>query len=110
MSPLLKDFLNKRIVVVTTDGQCVKAVLEGFDKSTNLLLSDVQDRVSGDVVASSYLMRGNQVVCCGLLEEEPSLQPDFGAESVITQLKDTKNIVPDEHLIWQRVWGMKAGK
>lgn len=110
MSPLLKDFLNKRIVIITTEGQCVTATLEGFDKSTNLLLSNVRERVSGDVVASSYLMRGNQVVCCGLLEEAEGLGPDLTSDTVYTELKDTKNYVRDEHLIWQSVWAMKAGK
>ncbi|SCU97484.1 LANO_0E16138g1_1 [Lachancea nothofagi CBS 11611] len=106
MSPLLKDFLNKRIVVVTTEGQCVCATLEGFDKSTNLLVSEVRDRVSGAHIATSYMMRGNQIVCCGLLDETDGSDTALVGPEAPT-LKDTKNVVHDEHLIWQRVWASK---
>ncbi|CEP62679.1 U4/U6-U5 snRNP complex subunit LSM8 LALA0_S06e01178g [Lachancea lanzarotensis] len=103
MSPLLKDFLNKRVVVVTTEGQCVCATLEGFDNSTNLLISQVKDRVSGENLASSYVLRGNQIVCCGLLEDSEKELAFQGAKS----LKDTRNYVPDEHVVWQQVWAQK---
>lgn len=119
MSPLLKDFLNKRVVVVTTDGQCFIALLEGFDKNTNLLLSDVRERFNHALVASSYLMRGTQVVCCGLLSEQgdlgfmlpstPASAPSSG-QAPTTALKDTKNRIPNEHQIWEKVWAAKTAK
>ncbi|SCU91383.1 LADA_0F09626g1_1 [Lachancea dasiensis] len=107
MSPLLKDFLNKRIVVVTTEGQCVCATLEGFDKSTNLLLSEAQDRISGSHLASSYMVRGSQIVCCGLLEDGAAALGSEETGAGVTALKDTRNIVEDEHLVWKRVWASR---
>ncbi|SCU82502.1 LAME_0C01464g1_1 [Lachancea meyersii CBS 8951] len=106
MSPLLKDFLNKRIVVITTEGQCVCATLEGFDNSTNLLISQVKNRVSGEKIASSYVLRGNQVVCCGLLEDSANPELDLASLGV-APLKDTRNYVPNEHVVWQHVWAKK---
>lgn len=105
MSPLLKDFLNQRIVAVTTEGQCLVAMLQGFDKNTNLLLSDVHERFTGKAVSPAYILRGSEVVFCGLLEE--SAEEKFG-DSVPSPLRDTKNRVPNEHLIWRKVWESKS--
>ncbi|SCU79169.1 LAFA_0B01222g1_1 [Lachancea sp. 'fantastica'] len=106
MSPLLKEFLNKRVVVVTTEGQCVCATLEGFDNSTNLLISQVKDRVSGEKIASSYVLRGSQIVCCGLLENSADSDIELASQGV-ESLKDTRNYVPNEHVVWQKVWAAK---
>ncbi|QLQ81159.1 hypothetical protein HG537_0E05140 [Torulaspora globosa] len=96
MSPLLKDYLNQRIVIVTTDGDCYIATLEGYDKSVNLLISDVRRRCDGELVSIALTLRGSEVVLCGLLAED---QPE--KLGPLPMLKDTKNKIPDEYLIWE---------
>ncbi|SCU79305.1 LAMI_0A08174g1_1 [Lachancea mirantina] len=113
MSPLLKDFLNTRVVVITTEGQCFVATLEGFDKNTNLVLSDVRDRVSQQEIASCYFLRGSQVVCCGPLDsggKESVDLHDLGNDRNSLELRDTLNRVADEHLIWGKVWQSKEAR
>lgn len=96
MSPLLKDYLNQRIVIVTTDGDCYIATLEGYDKSVNLLISDVRRRSDGELVSIALTLRGSEVVLCGLLTND---QPE--KLGPLPMLKDTKNKIPDEYLIWE---------
>ncbi|AMD18668.1 HBL234Cp [Eremothecium sinecaudum] len=104
MSPLLKDYLNQRVVIITTDGQCLLATLSGFDKSINLLLSDVKERFTQSSIAGAYVLQGSQVVCCGPFE-------DSGSDSTeeVAQLQNTKNIVDREHEIWKEVWRTEHG-
>lgn len=103
MSPLLKDYLNKRIVIVTTEGETFVATLEGYDKNTNLVLSKVCSRFSNELITSVQLLRGSEIVVCGLLEEEDGDQ-DKRKIDVVPKLKDTKNKIEDEYLIWESVW------
>ncbi|EDO17926.1 hypothetical protein Kpol_1010p42 [Vanderwaltozyma polyspora DSM 70294] len=103
MSPLLKDYLNKKIVIITTEGRCLLATLEGFDKNTNLVLSQVHDRFgSSGVVQAVQLLRGSEVVSCGLLDDGYDEADDLSNESV-TPLKDTKNRIEDEYAIWEKI-------
>ncbi|CCF58352.1 hypothetical protein KAFR_0E01990 [Kazachstania africana CBS 2517] len=103
MSPLLKEYLNKKVVIVTTEGQCVIGTLEGFDKSTNLLLSSVYERFAKpeDITSQVQILRGSEVVLCGLYDDKADLFGGTGGN--VPSLKDTKNKVKDEHLIWFKV-------
>lgn len=96
MSPLLKDYLGQRIVIVTTDGDCYVATLEGYDKSVNLLISDVRNRSNGELLSIALTLRGSEVVLCGLLPQD---QVDFIEN--LPMLKDTRNKIQDEYLIWE---------
>ncbi|KAL3230646.1 U6 snRNA-associated Sm-like protein LSm8 [Nakaseomyces bracarensis] len=93
MSPLLKEYLNQRVVLVTTEGEVLEVLLEGYDKYTNLVVID-----GGKV----RLLRGSEVVLCGLLNE------DIDTSNV--RYKDTKNKVEDEHLVWARVWEQRQSR
>ncbi|CCC69750.1 hypothetical protein NCAS_0D01690 [Naumovozyma castellii] len=110
MSPLLKEYLNKKVVIITVEGQCFTANLEGFDKNTNLMLSNVRDRFNHELITSVQLLRGSEVVVCGLLEEIEEGKKDVEDSGVIipmVKLKDTKNRILNEHLIWEQVWKQK---
>lgn len=102
MSPLLKTYINQRIVIITTEGKCLTARLLGFDKSINLVLSDVEERFTGTNIASGYFLQGSQVVCCGLIGENND-EPNNN----VSKLQDTKNFIEMEHEIWGRVWREK---
>lgn len=95
MSPLLKDYLHRSVLIVTTAGDCVVAILEGFDKNTNIVLSDVVDRYTLKSVAMVQTIRGSEIVVIGPVDEVP--------KDSVDRLKDTKNKIPNEHLIWEKV-------
>lgn len=99
MSPLLKDYLGQRIVIITTEGDCYVATLEGYDKSVNLLLSNVRRRSDDELLSIALTLRGSEVVVCGLLSNNEVGK--LGEE--VPALKDTKNKVQDEYLIWEEV-------
>lgn len=100
MSPLLKTFLGKRILIVTTEGECLVATLEGFDKYTNLLLSNIFDS-NDKLVSMAQVLRGSEIVLCGMPEDNDN--PTLKLEGV-PKLKNTKNKIADEYLIWEAVW------
>lgn len=126
MSPLLKEYLNQKVVVVTIDGHSIVGVLEGYDKSINLILSNVQSNYNlhksikessnnggGGGIVSVQVCRGSEVVFCGVLSQEEEGEGKMEKEEEsdtlrnVTQwdiLKTTKNIIKDEHLIWKQVW------
>lgn len=134
MSPLLKEYLNKKVVVVTTDGHSITGVLEGYDKSVNILLSNVQNNYNpsklvnnssdggtsdrSNNIISMQVCRGSEIVFCGILSEEggeEKIEKEVGTDTLknITQwdiLKTTKNIIKDEHLIWRQVWLQRQQK
>lgn len=63
------------VVIVTTDGRFFSGVLEGYDNTTNVILSQTQERVITPdepceiIDLGIYIMRGEAVALCGLVEE-----------------------------------------
>lgn len=100
---------------MTTSGECFIATLEGFDKSTNLVVSNLTHRFNNDsglesnVLSHVQLMRGSEIVACGLYEptdEETKQESRYIVKA--PTIHNTKNIVKDEHLIWMKVTEDKA--
>ena len=110
MSPILKEYLNKRIVIIKIDGECLIASLNGFDKNTNLFISDVFNRIGKEFICKAQLLRGSEIALVGLIdaENDDNLAP-IDKENV-PMLKDTKNRVENEHVIWEKVYESKAKK
>ena len=111
MSPLLKEYLGRRVVLITTSGECYIATLEGFDRNTNLIVSNVCDRFdkSQGVLSHVQLFRGSEVVACGLYEPDKNTDPLEGAIGV-HPLRDTKNIIENEHVIWTKVFQQNSSQ
>lgn len=90
----LKDFLGKKIRVVTTDARLFEGKLESFDHSTNIVISETIERViypdeeNETLQLGVYLLRGGNVVCAGEIDE--SIEVDW-ANINGDELKDTKN-------------------
>lgn len=107
MSPLLKEYLHQRVVVVTTEGECFTATLEGFDRSTNLVLAEIRDRFAGSegpVLSHVQVLRGSEVVLVGLFEPaEGQEEAQLEVSATAAAIHDTKNKVDNEHLIWKAV-------
>ncbi|CAI4043841.1 hypothetical protein SKDZ_10G2280 [Saccharomyces kudriavzevii ZP591] len=107
MSPILKEYLNKRVVIIKVDGQCLIASLNGFDKNTNLFISDVFNRIDKEFICKAQLLRGSEIALVGLIDSEndDSLAPID--EEGVPKLKDTRNIIENEHVIWGKVYDSK---
>jgi U6 snRNA-associated Sm-like protein LSm8 len=66
-------------LIITTDGRTLVGILTAFDNNTNVVLSDTIERVirpvddpepSSQVEHGLYLIRGDNVVICGQVDEE----------------------------------------
>ncbi|KAJ9669439.1 hypothetical protein H2201_000306 [Coniosporium apollinis] len=75
----LNHYLNKKVLVITADGRTLTGNLLSCDQLTNIVLSDTIERVirpaddpepSSEASHGLYLIRGDNVVCCGLVDEE----------------------------------------
>ncbi|KAI9857431.1 MAG: hypothetical protein M1824_004839 [Vezdaea acicularis] len=79
MSYSLQSYINKKVCVLTADGRTLVGTLLSCDQLTNLVLNDTNERVirpredpeaSNEVYHGLYLIRGDNVVVCGLVDEE----------------------------------------
>ncbi|KAK6201293.1 uncharacterized protein RJT21DRAFT_1239 [Scheffersomyces amazonensis] len=94
----LKDFLEKRVRVISTDARLFEGILQGYDKSTNIVLSDCIERIiyseanepNQEIEMGLYLMRGGNIVCVGEVDEEQDDELDWINIKGDT-LKGTKN-------------------
>ncbi|KZF22259.1 Sm-like ribonucleo protein [Xylona heveae TC161] len=75
----LQNYVNKKICVITTDGRTLTGLLLSCDQLTNLVLNETIERVirpaddeepSSEVEHGLYLIRGENVAICGLVDEE----------------------------------------
>lgn len=70
---------SERVTVITTDGQTIVGTLISSDQVTNMVLKDTIERVirhpdddepSTEVSHGLYMLRGDNVVVVGLVDEE----------------------------------------
>ncbi|CAD1809368.1 LSM domain family protein [Candida parapsilosis] len=76
----LASFVGKKVHVITTDARFFEGILEGFDKNTNIILSNSIERLihstqesdeANEAIPSGVnIMRGNEIVCIGEIDEE----------------------------------------
>jgi U6 snRNA-associated Sm-like protein LSm8 len=75
----LADQHIEKVLIITTDGRTLVGTLTAFDNNTNVVLSDTIERVirpvddpepSSQVEHGLYLIRGDNVVICGQVDEE----------------------------------------
>lgn len=102
MSPLLKTYLNQKVIVITVDGTLVVGTLIGYDKLVNLTILTDDKQL--------HIYRGSEIVCCGLLDDSSDtlqLQKQIGQ---FGDLPDTRNKIQNEHLIWAKVGTLKVTK
>ncbi|KAL9081742.1 MAG: hypothetical protein Q9159_007075 [Coniocarpon cinnabarinum] len=79
MSQNLKDYVNKKVLILTIDARTLIGNLETYDQSTNLVLSSTIERIirprddpepSETAEHGLYLVRGDNVCMVGLVNEE----------------------------------------
>ncbi|KAK4993807.1 U4/U6-U5 snRNP complex subunit LSM8 [Elasticomyces elasticus] len=74
----LQAYINKKVLIITVDGRTLVGTLLSCDQVTNVLLEHAVERVirehgseqaSEEQPLGSYLIRGDNVVVCGLVDE-----------------------------------------
>ncbi|OQO04904.1 hypothetical protein B0A48_07921 [Cryoendolithus antarcticus] len=75
----LNSYLNKKVLILTVDGRTLTGTLISCDQVTNIVLQDTIERIirepddeepSAEQAHGLYLVRGDNVVICGLVDEE----------------------------------------
>ncbi|CUM53099.1 unnamed protein product [Debaryomyces tyrocola] len=94
----LKEFLEKKVRVITTDARLFEGTLQGFDNSTNVIINNCIERLiypdeeddNQEIHLGLYLMRGGNIVCIG--EVDDTIEADIDWTKVKGEtLKGTKN-------------------
>ncbi|KAI4751979.1 hypothetical protein E4T45_14683 [Aureobasidium sp. EXF-8846] len=74
----LNQYMNKKICIITVDGRTLVGTLVSCDQVTNLVLKETVERVirpqddpeeSSETPHGLYMIRGDNVVVCGLVDE-----------------------------------------
>jgi len=75
----LQAYINKKVLILTADSRTLVGTLLSCDQQTNLVLTQTIERIirppedpeaSGEVPHGLYLIRGDNVVVVGLVNEE----------------------------------------
>lgn len=83
----LSTYISKRVLIITTDGRTLIGTLESYDQQTNLILSGTIERIirpaedeeeSSSVEHGLYLVRGDNVVLVGGVDEDLDNSIDWG--------------------------------
>lgn len=73
---LLEEFVRQKVMLITFDGRTVVGTMRGFDQTCNLVLEKAIERVfiidetPKEVLLGLFLVRGENVACVGVLDEE----------------------------------------
>ena len=82
----LQPYINHRILVITVDGRTLVGTLLSCDQVTNIVLSNTVERIirpaddpepSSTVEHGLYLVRGDNITVCGLVDEELDASIDW---------------------------------
>ncbi|KAH3881693.1 U6 snRNA-associated Sm-like protein LSm8 [Dreissena polymorpha] len=83
MASALESYVNKTVSIVTADGRVIVGQLKGFDQTINLILDESHERVYSNsegveqVILGLYIVRGDNVVCIGEVDDEVDRSLDF---------------------------------
>ncbi|KAL2362869.1 hypothetical protein RJZ56_004246 [Blastomyces dermatitidis] len=100
LSRLRAEAFSKKVIILTVDGRTLIGTLLSTDQLTNLVLSQTVERIirtpddpepSSQVEHGLYLIRGDNVVICGEVDEEIDGGIDW-AKVKGQVVKGTKNI------------------
>ncbi|KAJ9480540.1 hypothetical protein VN97_g13015 [Penicillium thymicola] len=95
----LHFYVNKKVLILTVDGRTLIGDLLSTDQTTNLVLANTVERIirtpdddepSAEVEHGLYLIRGDNVVVCGEIDEK--MDGDIDWSKVKGEvIRDTKN-------------------
>lgn len=73
----------ENVAIITTDGRNFVGTLKGYDQTTNIILANTKERIiSPDepteiIELGLYLLRGESVAVCGLIDDEIDKKIDW---------------------------------
>ncbi|KAJ5627961.1 hypothetical protein N7490_010189 [Penicillium lividum] len=95
----LQHYINKKVLILTVDGRTLLGNLLSTDQLTNLVLTETVERIirtpeddepSSQIEHGLYLIRGDNVVACGEVDEK--IDADIDWTKVKGEvIRDTKN-------------------
>ncbi|CAP92172.1 hypothetical protein N7519_011323 [Penicillium mononematosum] len=95
----LHFYVNKKVLILTVDGRTLIGDLLSTDQTTNLVLANTVERIirtpeddepSTEIEHGLYLIRGDNVVVCGEIDEK--MDGDIDWSKVKGEvIRDTKN-------------------
>ncbi|KAJ5658470.1 uncharacterized protein N7484_002119 [Penicillium longicatenatum] len=95
----LQPYINKKVLILTVDGRTLLGNLLSTDQLTNLVLTDTVERIirtpdddepSSQIEHGLYLIRGDNVVACGEVDEKIDADIDWTRVKGEV-IRDTKN-------------------
>ncbi|KAL2001321.1 hypothetical protein VTN02DRAFT_1921 [Thermoascus thermophilus] len=96
----LSSYINKKVLILTVDGRTLVGTLLSTDQLTNLVVANTIERIirtpddpepSSQIEHGLYLIRGDNVVVCGEVNE--AIDADIDWSKVKGEVvKGTKNI------------------
>ncbi|CAH3149839.1 U6 snRNA-associated Sm-like protein LSm1 [Pocillopora verrucosa] len=99
---LIKE-IDKRLLVVLRDGRTLIGYLRSIDQFANLLLQDTIERIHvggkyGDIPRGIFLVRGENMVLAGEIDEEKEAQSELEEVSVpdILELQRDEQLAKEE--------------
>ncbi|KAH8919572.1 Sm-like ribonucleoprotein [Atractiella rhizophila] len=81
----LQPYVNGRVLVITQDGRVILGDLQGFDQTTNIILSSSVERVFSpeegveEVPLGLYLIRGDNITLIGEVDTEKDAELDLSS-------------------------------
>lgn len=82
----LLTYCLEKVRIITTDARLFEGILQGFDKSTNIIVSNCVERIiypeeeeeeNQEIPLGLYMMRGGNIVCVGEIDEEKEKSVDW---------------------------------
>jgi len=82
----LQQYMNKKVLVITVDGRTLTGTLVSCDQVTNMVLQNTVERIirpnddpepSMETEHGLYMIRGDNVVICGLVDEDMDASIDW---------------------------------
>ncbi|CDM28739.1 hypothetical protein DTO013E5_839 [Penicillium roqueforti] len=82
----LHFYVNKKVLILTVDGRTLIGDLLSTDQATNLVLANTVERIirtpddeepSTEIEHGLYLIRGDNVVVCGEIDEKMDSEIDW---------------------------------
>ncbi|KAJ2557162.1 hypothetical protein EV175_001513 [Coemansia sp. RSA 1933] len=76
-------YVDRKVSVIMCDGRLVVGMLRGLDQTTNIIMQECQERVFSEdegvesIDIGLYMIRGDNIVVVGLIDEEADAELDF---------------------------------
>ena len=83
----LIESLDRRVILILRDGKHLVGTIRSFDQYSNMVLEDSFERVIvgkkySDIPLGLYIVRGDNMVLCGEIDEDLEESGDYGMEKV----------------------------